>query len=273
MRGVVRRPGTALPLLRSALIPARVSPRVHHARGRRQRAAVRHAEPGRQVGRRAARTSPRTGGGSPRRAGGRAASSRGRCTAPTSCGCAPATSWRRSRGTRPTGFARTRPGWSAGRVRRRLRAGADGRPAHRRVRRRSRRLARHGGGRAAGGGARAGGRVRGAPADLRVALGPAIGPCCFEVGPRWSRRRGRRSRTRARAASCSPSPRGRADKAHVDLKPRTACCWSARACRRRSTPARSAPAAIARGSSPSAATAHATGQRWASLPRVGARGP
>jgi polyphenol oxidase len=55
------------------------------------------------------------------------------------------------------------------------------------------------------------------PSDLRVALGPAIGPCCFEVGlevvdavvatiPE----------ARARGIVL-PSPRGRADRAHVDL--------------------------------------------------------
>jgi YfiH family protein len=53
--------------------------------------------------------------------------------------------------------------------------------------------------------------ARGArPGDLRVALGPAIGPCCFEVGTDVA--------GQFDAADVRPSPSGRPDKRHVDLK-------------------------------------------------------
>jgi YfiH family protein len=53
--------------------------------------------------------------------------------------------------------------------------------------------------------------ARGArPGDLRVALGPAIGPCCFEVGTDVA---GQFDADVVRAA-----PSGRPDKRHVDLK-------------------------------------------------------
>ena len=52
-RGVVRRRGASAAAGAVGADPGAVSPRVHHAAGRRQRAAVRHAEPGHEVGRRA----------------------------------------------------------------------------------------------------------------------------------------------------------------------------------------------------------------------------
>jgi YfiH family protein len=55
------------------------------------------------------------------------------------------------------------------------------------------------------------------PADLRVALGPAIGPCCFEVGGEVVE--AVRGVLGAEAGPVVlPSPRGAAGKWHVDLK-------------------------------------------------------
>ncbi|HEY7373170.1 MAG TPA: peptidoglycan editing factor PgeF [Polyangia bacterium] len=55
------------------------------------------------------------------------------------------------------------------------------------------------------------------PGDLRVALGPAIGPCCFEVGAEVV---GALEAALGGAPEgvVLPSPRGAADKWHVDLK-------------------------------------------------------
>jgi YfiH family protein len=55
------------------------------------------------------------------------------------------------------------------------------------------------------------------PGDLRVALGPAIGPCCFEVGAEVVHAvRGVLGADADRVVR--PSPRGAAGKWHVDLK-------------------------------------------------------
>jgi YfiH family protein len=55
------------------------------------------------------------------------------------------------------------------------------------------------------------------PGDLRVALGPAIGPCCFEVGPEVVDAF-RAALREAADGVVLPSPRGVAGKWHVDLK-------------------------------------------------------
>lgn len=55
------------------------------------------------------------------------------------------------------------------------------------------------------------------PGDLQIALGPAIGPCCFEVGLEVvAAVEAAIPDARAREI-VRPSPRGLADKAHVDL--------------------------------------------------------
>jgi YfiH family protein len=62
------------------------------------------------------------------------------------------------------------------------------------------------------------GRELGArPADLRVALGPAIGACCFEVGAEVVGAF-RAALGDAAASVVLPSPRGAPDRWHVDLK-------------------------------------------------------
>ena len=54
------------------------------------------------------------------------------------------------------------------------------------------------------------------PAELRVALGPAIGACCFEVGPEVAREF--EAVLGGAADAVMPSPRGVPGKWHVDLK-------------------------------------------------------
>jgi hypothetical protein len=56
------------------------------------------------------------------------------------------------------------------------------------------------------------------PGDLRVVLGPAIGPCCFEVGPEVAREFEAALGGGAEADVILPSPRGAPGKWHVDLK-------------------------------------------------------
>ena len=55
------------------------------------------------------------------------------------------------------------------------------------------------------------------PGDLRVALGPAIGPCCFEVGAEVVREF-EAALGSAAGDVVMPSPRGVAGKWHIDLK-------------------------------------------------------
>ena len=238
-----------------------VRARVLDARGRRQRGAVRHAQPGRALGRRHGDASRRTGAGCCARSASRGRStSRARSTAQPSCACAP--------GDDPAAIARIEadalitdePGRAAGRVRRRLHPGADRRSAHRRGRRRARRLARHGRGRAARGGARA--------RRASSARGPATCASCWgrrsaRAASRWAPRSSRRSRRRwaaspMRGRRCrAPSPRGVAGKWHVDLKAANRLLLARAGVRARRDRRRrpTAPAATARASSPTAATA------------------
>ena len=84
---------------------------------------------------------------------------------------------------RPTCSCRTIRGGRDRRSRRRLRAAADGRSRIRRGGRRARRLARHGGASGRRGGERHGAGVRrAARRTWSSAIGPSIGPCCYEVG-------------------------------------------------------------------------------------------
>jgi YfiH family protein len=55
------------------------------------------------------------------------------------------------------------------------------------------------------------------PRDLRVVLGPAIGPCCFEVGLEVVEAFGAAIPDARARGIVRPSPGGAADKAHVDL--------------------------------------------------------
>ena len=55
------------------------------------------------------------------------------------------------------------------------------------------------------------------PQDLRVALGPAIGPCCFEVGLEVVEAFAAAIPDARERGIVRPSPRGVADKAQVDL--------------------------------------------------------
>jgi YfiH family protein len=56
------------------------------------------------------------------------------------------------------------------------------------------------------------------PGDLRIALGPAIGPCCFEVGDEVVAAFGALFADARARGIVLPSPRGVPGKSHVDLK-------------------------------------------------------
>ena len=249
----------ALPLLRSAVIPAPFRHGFTTRAGGVSARAVRLAEPGRRSGATRAATWPENRRRlRARRRVARPSTSRRRCTARRWRACAPGTipSADRAR-SRPTRSAATAPGVALGVF------VADCIPVLIADPRTGAVAAVHAGWRGTVAGVvpaavRALARPSSAraPDDLRVAMGPAIGPCCFEVGAEVVAAFARRCS--GAAAGCRrvhPSPRGvprQVARRSEGGEPR--CCWSAPASRRSHRRGPECTRCDGRASSPTAAT-------------------